>query len=147
MVRSRRASRKRKRPAPPPSPRSSLRCDSKLLVAAVAHRPVSRALAGAEPGLDRRFRLPFDRREARPLVRAVAERLLLRAPAGAPPVALAGLDIDRQRLASADFRFCAHAAVPCFSADLKGPVKNHAPPASVASQASPQALANSRTRR
>src|SRR5215475_12353896 len=104
------------------------------LMAAVAHRAAAGALAGAEPSLLRLLSLPLDRRERRALVRAVAERLRLRAPAGAPPIALAGLDIDRQRRAAADFRLCAHAHV-------------HAPPASVASHASPQALASSRTRR
>src|SRR5215469_8100663 len=98
-------------------------------MAAVAHRPVPRALTGAEPCL---LRLPLDRRKRRALVRAVAERLALRAPARAPPVTLAGLDIDRERGAPADFRLYVHAG---------------APPASVASHASPHALARSRTRR
>src|SRR5262249_33441846 len=111
---------------------SRIRGASKLLMAAVAHGPVAGAPAGAEPRLLRLLRLPLDRRKRRALVRAVAERLALRAPAGAPPVALAGLDIDRERSPSADFRLCIHAG---------------APPASVASHASPQALASSRTRR
>src|SRR6266849_3487320 len=103
-------------------------------MAAVAHRLLVAALASAEPGLLDLLGLPFDRRESRALVRAVAERLLLRAPAGAPPIAFAGLDIDRERLPSADLRFCAHAHAV-------------APPASVANHASPHALASSRTRR
>src|ERR1700719_4324099 len=103
-------------------------------MAAVAHGLVAGAFAGAEPGLLRPLRLPLDRRKRRALVRAVAERLALRAPARAPPVTLAGLDIDPERgaPAAADFRLCVHAG---------------APPASVASHASPHALASSRTRR
>src|SRR5262245_15514453 len=101
-------------------------------MAAVAHRPVAGAFAGAKPGLLRLLRLPLDRRTRRALLRAVAERLALRPPARAPPVTLAGLDIDRERGAPADFRLCVHAG---------------APPASVASHASPHALASSRTRR
>src|SRR5262249_51130317 len=120
------------RDAPPRRGRPRIRGASQLLMAAVAHGPIAGALAGAEPGLLRLLRLPLDRRKPRALVRAVAERLALRAPAGAPPVALAGLDVDRERSPSADFRLCIHAG---------------APPASVASHASPQALASSRTRR
>src|SRR5246127_5418316 len=101
-------------------------------MAAVAHGPVAGAVAGAGPGLLRPLRLPLDRRKRRALVGAVAERLALRAPARAPPVALAGLDIDPERGAPGDFRLCVHAG---------------APPASVASHASPHALASSRTRR
>src|SRR4051794_38827194 len=101
-------------------------------MAAVAHRAISRALAGTEPGLLSLLRLPLDRRKLRSFVRAVTERLFFRAPAGAPPVAFAGLDIDRQRRTSSDFRHCTHCA---------------APPTEVASQASPHALARSRTRR
>src|SRR5262249_7622785 len=101
-------------------------------MATVAHRPVAGALAGAEPRLLRPLRLPLDRRKRPALVRDAAERLALRPPAGAPPVALAGPDIARERSPSADFRLCIHAG---------------APPASVASHASPQALASSRTRR
>src|SRR5262249_15603367 len=108
--------------------RPRIRGASQLLMAAVAHGPIAGALAGAEPGLLRLLRLPLDRRKPRALVRAVAERLALRAP----PVALAGLDIDREGTPPADFRLCIHAG---------------APPASVASHASPQALASSRTRR
>jgi hypothetical protein len=63
-------------------------------------------------------------------VRFIAKRLVLGAPACAPPVDLTGLDFDRNRRAAADFRI-AHVA----------------PPPSVASQASPQAFANSRTRK
>src|ERR1700686_3099525 len=100
-------------------------------MAAIAERPLARALAGAEKHLLALGGLELDRREAGDLVRTVAERLRLRAPAGAPPIALAGLDFDRDWCPPADFRF-AHAA---------------APPPSVASQASPQAFANSRTRR
>src|SRR5271165_1160622 len=101
-------------------------------MAAVAHRAISGALARTEPCLLRFFRFPFDGSELCFLVRAIAERLFFRAPAGAPPVALAGFDIDRKRLASADFGRCTHCA---------------APPPDVASHASPQALASSRTRR
>src|SRR5262245_23777802 len=115
-----------------PRRRLLIRGALKLLVATVAHGPIPGALAGADPGLLRLLRLPLDRRKPRALVRAVAERLALRAPAGAPPVTLARLDIDRERGAPADFRLCIHAG---------------APPASVASHASPQALASSRTRR
>src|SRR5262249_56074718 len=103
----------------------------KLLMAAVAHGAVAGAFAGAEPGLLRPLRLPLDRRERRALVRAVAERLALRAPARAPPVTLAGLDIDPERGAPADFRLCVHAG---------------APPASVASHASPPPFPTSPTR-
>jgi hypothetical protein len=53
-----------------------------------------------------------------------------RAPTGTPPADLAGLDFARNRRTAADFRI-AHVA----------------PPPSVASQASPQAFANSRTRK
>src|SRR5579863_2482487 len=101
-------------------------------MAAVAHRLLARALAGAEPDLLGGRGLELDRRERRHLVRAVAERLLLRQSARTPPVALAGLDIDRDRRPSADLWHFAH-------------VLN--PPPSVASHASPQALARSRTRR
>src|SRR5665811_1451901 len=102
-----------------------------LLVAAVTGRLAGAALAGAEEHLLALRGLELDRREGGHLVRTVAERLRLRAPAGAPPIAFAGLDFDRDRRPPADFRF-AHPA---------------APPASVASQASPQAFASSRTRR
>src|SRR5262249_13816224 len=112
--------------------RPRIRGASQLLMAAVAHGPIARALAGAEPGLVRLLRLPLDRRKPRAPVRAVAERLSLPAPARAPPRALGRLAIDRARSPSADFRLCIHAG---------------APPASVASHASPQALASSRTRR
>src|SRR5258707_9775116 len=109
----------------------ALRLWIELLVAAV-DGPVAGALAGAEPGARRLIRLPFNRCKRCALVRAVAERLVLRTPAGAPPITLAGLDIDRNRGTSADFWLGIHAP---------------APPASVASHASPHALASSRTRR
>src|SRR5580704_8841692 len=99
---------------------------------AVAERLVRRALAGAEPDFLVGFRLPFLRPEFASLVRAVAERLRLRAPAGAPPVAFAGRDVDRDRPPAADFRHSAHIFFP---------------PPSVASHASPHALASSRTRK
>src|SRR5262249_47595791 len=101
-------------------------------MAAVAHRPVPRALAGAEPCLLRLLRLPLDRRKRRALVRAVAERLALRPPPRPPTAPLPALDIARGRGPPADFRLYVHAG---------------APPASVASHASPHALASSRTRR
>src|ERR1700758_1502526 len=109
---------------------------SQPLVAAVAQRLFGRALAGAEPDLLRCGRLELDRREVRHLVRAVAEGLILRTPAGAPPVGLAGLDVDRDRLMSAALGHLAHHVAPAGR-----------PPPSVASHASPQALARSRTRR
>src|SRR5580704_1227381 len=90
------------------------------------------AFAGAQQGASVALDLPFQRFDARALVRAVAEWLALRAPAPAPPIGLAGDKLDQDRLAAADFWFAAHGAPP--------------PPASVASQASPQALASSRTR-
>src|SRR5580692_5771888 len=101
-------------------------------MAPIAQRLVRGALAGAEPDFLVGFRLPFLRPEFRAFVRAVAERLRLRAPAGAPPVAFAGRDVDRDRPPSADFRHCAHIVFP---------------PPSVASHASPHALASSRTRK
>src|SRR5579863_69726 len=100
-------------------------------MAAVAQRLVLRALAGAEPDFLVRRGLPFLRPEFGALVRAVAEWLRLRASAGAPPIAFAGDDVDGQRPPAADFRLT-HALFP---------------PPSVASHASPQALASSRTRR
>src|SRR6516164_7611641 len=99
-----------------------------LLVAAVAERAASGALARAKPCLLGFLSLPLDRPELRYLVRPVAEGLFLGAPAGAPPIALAGFHIDRERSTSSDLGFCAHVA----------------PPPAVASQASPQALARSR---
>ena len=101
-------------------------------MAAIAQRLVRGAFAGAEPDFLVGFRLPFLRPEFAALVRAVAERLRLRAPAGAPPVAFAGRDVDRDRTPSADFG---------------PPLSGRVPPASVASQAAPQPLASSRTRR
>ena len=56
---------------------------------------------------------------------------LLRAAAGAPPIFLAGGDLDGQRRPAADGRLIAHVALP----------------ASVCTQASPQAFASSRTRK
>ena len=106
---------------------------------AVAHWLVLGALAGAEPHLFVRCRLPFLRPEFGALVRAVAERLRLRAPAGAPPVAFAGHDIDRE--AAAVRRFQVRSFLLLRSAHVP------LPPPSVASHASPHALASSRTRR
>src|SRR5580658_5538101 len=102
------------------------------LVGAVAHRLFGGALAGAEPCVAGGLGLIFDGGESGHLVRTVAERLLLGETARAPPVALSGFDLDRDRLPSADCRHLAHLVLP--------------PPA-VASHASPQALASSRTRR
>ena len=88
----------------------------------------------AEPDLLGFFCLPLHRPEFRHFVRAVAKRLLLRAAAGTPPIALAGFQRDRNGPPAADFRHCTRFA--------------HAvPPPAVASHASPQALASSRTRR
>src|ERR1700682_4808070 len=101
-------------------------------MAAVAERRVAATLAGAEEHLAAGLRFEFDRAETRNLVGAVAERLRLRAPASAPPVALAGLDVACDRPPPADLGF--------------GHAHEFAPPPSVASQASPQPLANSRTR-
>src|SRR5579862_9483992 len=117
-----------------PLARNHLSC-AKSFMAAVAHRFFGRTLAGAEPGFFRRRGLLFDRTESGALVRAVAKRLRLGTPAGAPPIALAGLQPDRNRPPAAALGHCAfiaHALVP--------------PPA-VASQASPHALASSRTRK
>src|SRR3984893_1015848 len=112
-----------------------LRCRRRLrwqlFVAAVAHRAFAAAFAGAEPDLLRFFCLPLNRPEFRHFVRAVAKRLRLRAAAGTPPIAFAGFDIDRNRRTAADFGHDTHSG----------------PPAGVASQASPQAFASSRTRR
>src|SRR6188768_828638 len=96
----------------------------------VADRRAGGAFAGAEVDHAGAVRLPFHRLETGALVRTVAERLRLRAPAAAPPIALTRFDADHQRRPAADFGF-AHAA----------------PPASVASHASPQAFASSRTRK
>src|SRR5580704_12457178 len=101
-------------------------------MAAIAQWLVRGALAGAEPDFLGVRRLPFLRAEFASLVRAVAERLRLRASAGAPPVAFAGHDVDRKWPPAADFRNSAHIVFP---------------PPSVASQASPHALASSRTRK
>src|SRR5437762_11677811 len=106
---------------------------SQVLVAVVAEGRVLGALAGAERHRARARRLPFERLEAVALVRAIAERLALGTPAAAPPVALARDHIDRDRLASADFGGLARA------------IAHDAPPASVASHASPQAFASPRT--
>src|SRR6476661_7553704 len=113
----------------PPTPP---RLQGDRLVRAVAHRLLAGAFAGAEPDLLGGRRLVINRRERCDLVRAIAERLLLRTPTGAPPVALAGLDVDHDRPSAADFRHLAHWLFP---------------PPSVASHASPHALASSRTRR
>src|SRR5579883_1452770 len=109
---------------------------------AVAHRLLAGALAGAEPRFLGHGRLVLDRRESRALVRAVAERLRLRTPASAPPIALAGFNIDRNRPAAADlWQRLAHFRSPHIT------YRKLAPPPSVASQAAPQALASSRTRK
>src|SRR5580700_11093658 len=113
-------------------------------MASVAHRLFGGALAGAEPGFLGLRRLVFDRREGGALVRAVAEWLRFRAPAGAPPIALAAFDIDRHRPPAADFRHLAHVAFP-FNDPFSPPAAALLPPPSVASHASPQALASSRT--
>src|SRR3954452_11619869 len=99
-------------------------------MAVIAERRARGALAGAEVHHARALGDPFHRLEPGALVRAVAERLRLGAPAAAPPIGLAFLHAEQQRRAAADLRI-AHAA----------------PPASVASHASPQALASSRTRK
>src|SRR5947209_20443798 len=99
-------------------------------MAIVAKRRARAPLAGAEVDHARALGDPFHRLEAGALVRAVAERLRLRTPAAAPPVGLAFLHAQQQRRAASDFGG-AHAA----------------PPASVASQASPHAFASSRTRK
>src|SRR5579862_8557576 len=102
-------------------------------MAIVANRRGLRALAGAQQRAPIALDLPLQRLDAGALVRTIAERLALRAPATAPPIGLTRDELHQDRLAAADFRFAAHVAPP--------------PPASVASQASPQALASSRTRR
>src|ERR1700722_3177359 len=106
---------------------------SQLQMAVVTNRRSLRTFAGAQQSSAVALDLPLQRLDAGALVRAIAERLALRAPAAAPPIGLAGDELDEDRLAAADFRFAAHVAPP--------------PPASVARQASPQALASSRTRR
>src|ERR1700722_5419431 len=82
------------------------------LMAPIAQRLFSAALAGAEVGLGALGRLVFDGRKARALVRAVAERLALRAAAGAPPVGLARFHLDRQAPAPAHLRHLVHAHAP-----------------------------------
>src|SRR5579862_642764 len=118
-------------PHPPPAA-ATLPLSGEGFVAPIAQRLVRGAFAGAEPDFLVGFRFPFLRAEFASLVRAVAERLRLRAPAGAPPVAFAGHDVDWQRPPAADFRNSAHIVFP---------------PPSVASHASPHALASSRTRK
>src|SRR3954453_4662627 len=105
---------------------------SQLLVAAVADRRRLRALAGAQQRAAIAFHLPLQRLDAGSFMRAVAERLALRATAAAPPIGLAGHQFPQHRLTAADHGFAAH---------------GFSPPASVASHASPQAFASSRTRR
>src|SRR2546430_13161864 len=105
---------------------------SNILVAVVTDRRALGELAGAQQSAAVALDLPFHRLDAGALVRAVAERLALRAAAAAPPIGFAGDQLHQHRLASTDLGLAAH-DVP--------------PPASVASQASPQALASSRTRR
>src|SRR5262249_33390080 len=106
------------------------------LVAAVAHRLFGRALARAEPDLLGGRRLELDGCEVCHFVRTVAKRLALRQSAGAPPIALAGLHLDRDRRAATDRGHLARR----IAHELR-------PPPSVASHASPQALASSRTRK
>src|SRR5579864_4116733 len=118
---------------------SNRKCSTIAACGCVAHRLLAAALAGAEPDLLGFVGFEFDRAERGGLVRAVAERLRFGAPAGAPPIALAALDVDRQRPPAADFRHLAHVAFPAPLMLL--------PPPSVASHAAPQALASSRTRR
>src|SRR5690242_16728230 len=86
------------------SNKSGIGENSKFFVTAVAHRLFGRALAGAEPGLFGRGGLVFDRAERAALVRAVAKRLRFGTPAGAPPIALAGLQHNRNRAPPADLR-------------------------------------------
>src|SRR5580704_13444896 len=118
-------------PHPPPAA-ATLPLSGEGFMRAIAQRLVRGAFAGAEPDFFGVRRLPFLRPEFASLVRAVAKRLRLRAPAGAPPVAFAGCDVDRDRPPAADFRYSAHVFFP---------------PPSVASHASPHALASSRTRK
>src|SRR5580704_5330057 len=118
-------------PHPPPAA-ATLPLSGEGFMAAIAQRLVRGTLAGAEPDFFVGGCLPFLRAEFAAFVRAVAERLRLRAPAGAPPVAFAGCDVDRDRPPAADFRYSAHVFFP---------------PPSVASHASPHALASSRTRK
>src|SRR5271156_5925033 len=91
------------------SRRSGIR---QLFVTTVAQRLVRGALAGAEPYFFARLRLPFLRAEFGALVRAVTKWLRLRTSAGAPPIALAGLDLDRDRLPSTDLWHFAHLSSP-----------------------------------
>src|ERR1700691_3478435 len=98
-------------PHPYPSPQGGGE-SSQGFMAAVAQRLVRGALAGAEPDLFAQWRLPLLRPEFGTLVRAVAERLRCGAPAGAPPIALAGLDIDRNRFPAANLTYAAHVALP-----------------------------------
>ena len=128
-------------------------------MAAVAERLVRGLLAGAEPHLLAGFAPSIPAAECGALVRAVAERLRLRPAAGAPPIALAGFDVDRRSAAGRrlhPFRSCqflrsAHAVLRSITSPLAPAVLRSAhalvPPPAVASQASPQALASSRTRR
>src|SRR5262244_672512 len=98
----------------------------------VADRRLLGLLAGAQERAAIALHLPFHRLDAGAFVRAVAERLALRAAAAAPPVGLAGDELHQRRLEMPLPRFAAHWFTPT-------------PPASVASHASPQAFANSRT--
>src|SRR5437870_5567460 len=101
-------------------------------MAVVADRRRLGALAGTQQRPAVALGGPFQGLDAGALVRAIAERVRLRAAAAAPPIGLAGDQFDQHRLTAADLGFAAHAPIP---------------PASVASQASPQALASSRTRK
>src|SRR5712671_3919998 len=105
---------------------------SQFLMTVVAERRRLGALASAEHHRARARCLPFHRFEACDFVRAIAERLGLGAAAAAPPIGLARHHIDHDGFGTANLWFLSH---------------DPAPPASVASQAAPHALANSRTRR
>src|SRR5271155_1407651 len=96
---------------PPPGEGEAVSCCQRL-VGPVAHRLLRGLLAGAEPCLAGGLGLVFDGSESGNFVRAVAERLLLRKSARAPPIALSGLDFDRDRLPSADCRHLAHLVLP-----------------------------------
>lgn len=77
-------------------------------MAAIAHRLFGRTLASTEPHFPGGGRLEFDWRERRDLVRTVAEGLRLGTSTRAPPIALADLDLYRDWLSPADFRYIAH---------------------------------------
>src|SRR5829696_2344405 len=105
---------------------------SQLLMAVVADGRRFGALAGTQQRAAIALHFPLQRLDAGAFMRAVAERLAVGTAAAAPPIGLAGHKFDEHRLTAADHGFAAHGFTP---------------PASVASHASPQAFANSRTRR